>query len=138
MPKAASPIRLQAELMQAAVNAGQLQHRSAAEQIEYWAGIGRSLARIIDQDTLLEISAGLVRLKLEPVEPGMIVPEEVFSDLEHARETGKLAASVTSSPVRYQASTRHPGRLEQLLPDGRVIVGQFHEGVFTPLPDAVA
>ena len=89
--------------MQAAINAGQLQHRSATEQIEYWAGIGRSLARIIDQDTLLEISAGLVRLKLEPVEPGMIVPEEVFSDLEHDRKAGKLPASVTTSPVRYQA-----------------------------------
>ena len=138
MPKAASPIRLQAELMQAAINAGQLQHRSAAEQIEYWAGIGRSLARIIDQDTLLEISAGLVRLKLEPVEPETIVPEEVFLDLEHDRRTGKLAASVTTNPVRYQTSTRHPGQLEQLLPDGRVIVGQFHDGVFTPLPDAVA
>ena len=138
MPKAASPIRLQAELMQAAINAGQLQRRSAAEQIEYWAGIGRSLARIIDQHTLLEISAGLVCLKLEPVEPERIVPDEVFSDLEHDRKTDKLAASVTTSSVRYQASTRYPGQLEQLLPDGRVIVGQFHEGVFTPLPDAVA
>ena len=138
MPKAASPIRLQAELMQAAINAGQLQHRSAAEQIEYWAGIGRSLAKIIGQDTLLEISAGLVRLKLEPVEPERIVPEEVFSDLEHDRTAGKLAASVTTSSVRYQASIRYPGQLEQLLPDGRVTVGQFHDGVFTPLPDAVA
>ena len=138
MPKAASPIRLQAELMQAAINAGQLQHRSAAEQIEYWAGIGRSLARIIDQDTLLEIRTGLVRLKVEPVTNVTVAPDKVFSDLEHDRRTGKLAASVTTSPVRYQASTRHPGQLEQLLPDGRVVVGQFHNGVFTPSPDAVA
>ena len=138
MPKAASPVRLQADLMRAATIAGQRQHRSAAEQIEYWAGIGRNVSRIIDQDTLLEITAGLVRLKIEPVEPAVVVPEEVFSDLERDREHGTLADSVTTSSVRYQVSTRHPGQLEQILPDGRVLIGQFHDGVFTPLPDQAA
>ena len=137
MPKAASPIRLQAELMQSAKMAGHRQHRSTAEQIEYWAGVGRSLSKIIDQDTLLEISAGLVRLKIEPVTPVAVDPEEVFADLERDRKTGELAASVTTSSVRYQVSVSHPGNLEQMLPDGRVIVGQFHDGVFTPLPEAV-
>ena len=135
MPKAASPIRLQAELMQAATLVGQRQHRSAAEQIEYWAGIGRSLSRIIDQDTLLEISAGLVHLKVEPVEPETIAPDEVFSNLERDRKSGRLAESVTTSSVRYQRSSLHPGQLEQVLPDGRVIIGQFHDGVFTPLTE---
>ena len=121
--------------MQAATLAGQHQHRSAAEQIEYWAGIGRSLSRIIDQDTLLEISTGLVHLKIEPVEPEAIAPDEVFSNLERDRKSGWLAESVTSSSVRYQASTRHPGKLEQILPDGRVNIGQFHDGVFTPLTE---
>ena len=138
MPKAASPVRLQAELMQSATMAGRRQHRSAAEQIEYWASIGRSVSKIINQDTLLEISAGLVRLKIEPVVSLAIAPEEVFSDLERDRKTGRLEASVTTSSVRYQISTRHPGQLEQVLPDGRVIVGQFHNGVFTPLPEAAA
>lgn len=135
MPKAASPIRLQADLMQAATLAGQRQHRSAAEQIEYWAGIGRSLSRIIDQDTLLEISAGLAHLKIEPVEPEAIAPDEVFSNLERDRKSGRLAESVTTSSVRYQSSSLHPGQLEQVLPDGRVIIGQFHDGVFTPLTE---
>ena len=138
MSKSASPIRLEAELMQAAASTGRLQHRSAAKQIEYWAGIGRSVSKIIGQDTLLEIRAGLVRLKVEPVTNVTIEPEKIFSDLEHDRKTGKLAASVTASSVRYQASSRYPGQLEQLLPDGRVIVGQFHNGAFTPMPEAVA
>ena len=124
--------------MQAATIAGHLQHRSAAEQIEYWAAIGRSLSKIIGQDTLLELSAGLVRLSIEPVEPVTIVPEEVLSDLERDRKNGTLADSVTTSSVRYQISTRHPGQLEQILPDGRVLIGQFHDGVFTPLPEQVA
>ena len=135
MAKAASPIRLQAELMQTARTAGQREHRSTAEQIEYWAGIGRSISRIIDQGTLLEIKAGLVRLKIEPVESVAVAPEEILSDLERDRESGRLADSVTTSSVRYQVSTRHLGQLEQILPDGRVIVGQFHDGVFTPLPE---
>ena len=137
MPKSASPVRLQAELMQSASMAGQRQHRSAAEQIEYWASIGRSVSKIINQDTLLEFSAGLVRLKIEPVESAAIAPEEVFSDLESDRKSGRLVESVTTSSVRYQVSVRHPGQLEQILADGRVIVGQFHDGVFTPLPEAV-
>ena len=124
--------------MQAATIAGHLQHRSSAEQIEYWAAIGRSLSKIIGQDTLLELSAGLVRLRIEPVEPVAIVPEEVLSDLERDRKNGTLADSVTTSSVRYQVSTRHPGQLEQILPDGRVLIGQFHDGVFTPLPEQVA
>ena len=137
MPKSASPVRLQAELMQSASMAGRRQHRSAAEQIEYWASIGRSVSKIINQDTLLEFSAGLVRLKIEPVESAAIAPEEVFSDLERDRKSGRLVESVTTSSVRYQVSVRHPGQLEQILADGRVIVGQFHDGVFTPLPEAV-
>ncbi len=134
MPKASSPVRLQAELMQAATMASRLQQRSVAEQIEYWAGIGRSLSRVIDQSTLLEVAAGLSRLKIEPAAPVAIAPEEVFSDLERDRKSGRLADSVTTSSVRYQASTRHPGKLEQILPDGRVNIGQFHDGAFTLLP----
>lgn len=135
MPKAASPVRLQAELMHAATIAGKLQHRSVAEQVEYWAGIGRSLSKIIDQNTLLEISAGLIRLKIESVEPSAVDPEEVYSGLEADRKSGRLAELVSTSSVRYQSSTSYPGQLEQISPDGRVIVGQFHNGVFTPQSD---
>ena len=138
MPKASSPIRLQAELMHAATIASKLQRRSVAEQIEYWAEIGRCVSKIIDQDTLLEIVAGLVRLKIEPVAAVSVAPEQVLSDLERDRKNGTLADSVTTSSVRYQVSTRHPGQLEQILPDGRVLIGQFHDGVFTRLPEQVA
>ena len=68
MAKAASPIRLQEDLMQAASNAGERLHRSTAQQIEYWAGIGRKVAKYIDPDSLLEVNAGLARIKVEPIE----------------------------------------------------------------------
>ena len=50
MPKAASPVRLQEELMESARISGSIQHRSAAKQIEYWADLGRKVSKAIDPD----------------------------------------------------------------------------------------
>jgi len=133
MAKAASPVRLQAELMQAASTAGQRQHRSAAEQVEYWAALGRSIAKVVDPDSLLAISTGLARLKIEPVDPPPIDPDAVFASLERDRETGTLADSIPAGTVRYQASVTHPGALEQITAAGRVSVGRFSNGKFNPL-----
>ena len=133
MVKATSPIRLQEELMQSATAAGQRMHRSAAEQVEYWASIGRSVAGVVDPDKLLAISAGLAQLKVIPVEPPAINPDDVFAALEQERKSGTLTASITSAEVRYQASVTHPGQLEQVSADGSMIVGQFSMGTFTPL-----
>ena len=135
MAKAASPIRLQEELMQAATTAGQRMHRSAAEQVEYWASIGRSVARVVDPDNLLAVSAGLAQLKVVPVEPPVIDPDDLFAALEQERKSGTLATSISGSAVRYQASATHPGQLEQINPDGSVLVGQFSMGIFTPLTE---
>ncbi|MCF8003822.1 MAG: ParD-like family protein [Chromatiaceae bacterium] len=44
MRKSASPIRLQEDLMQSASLAGSQLHRSAAEQIEYWAWLAAQTA----------------------------------------------------------------------------------------------
>lgn len=87
---------------------------------------------------LLELVSGPVRLKIEPAKAVPVVPEDVFSELERDRKSGKLADSVTTSSVRYQISTRHAGQLEQILLDGRVIIGQFHDGVFTPRSEQAA
>ena len=67
MAKAASPVRLQQELMEKATLAGARQHRSAAEQIEYWAALGRQMAGVVDPDTLLDVLSGLATLKVVPV-----------------------------------------------------------------------
>ncbi|WP_269617933.1 TA system antitoxin ParD family protein [Zhongshania sp. BJYM1] len=48
MAKAASPIRLQQDLMQAAESTAKRFHRSTAEQIEYWAELGRSVSSSIN------------------------------------------------------------------------------------------
>ena len=132
MPKASSPVRLQDDLMQAATLAGERLHRSAAEQVEYWASLGRSISGMIDPDKLLSIAAGLAKIEVEPITAPVINSEDVFAALEADRESGTLAVSVTTAPVRYQASTEYPGLLEQISADGTVVVGQFSNGVFTP------
>ncbi|MGB3619979.1 hypothetical protein FT643_02670 [Ketobacter sp. MCCC 1A13808] len=130
MAKAASPVRLESNLMNAATEASSAQHRSAAEQIEYWADIGRKVAKIIDPDTLLAINAGLIRIKLEETTPVTASPDDVFATLGSARESGALSDAIASGSIRYQASAAHPGMLEQVHPDGEVLIGQFCDGEF--------
>ena len=132
MAKAASPVRLQQDLMQAASVAGERHHRSAAEQIEYWASIGRGVAKVLNPDSLLAVTTGLARLRIEPVVAPAVDPEAVFAALEGERQAGSLAAAVTTAAPRYQASAAHPGQLERIEADGRVTLGQFSNGVFIP------
>jgi len=133
MAKSASPVRLQAELMESARVNGSIQHRSAAEQIEYWADIGRKVSRNIDPDALLAVEAGLAHIKVEKIKSAAVDPESVFAALDASRESGELASAIAEqSPIRYQASKNNPGLLEQIDEAGRKVVGQFLEGEFVP------
>lgn len=132
MAKAASPVRLESALMDAAKIAGKALHRSASEQVEYWADIGRKVSKVIDPEALLEINAGLVKISLEKVVPISVDPDAVFTALDGARESGALQAAIASKSVQYQASAEHPGLLEQVHPDGSTVVGRFQNGCFEP------
>ena len=130
MAKASSPIRLQDDLMKAAKLTGKRFHRSTAEQIEYWADIGRKVSTVLDPDTLISITTGLTQVKVEPIYGKPIDPDEVFNLLEAQRQQGSLTQVVTSSAIKYQSSLTHPGYLEQIDQDGNVLVGQFKNGEF--------
>jgi len=130
MAKAASPVRLQKDLMDDAALTGKRYHRSASEQVEYWASIGRRVSDVIDPDTLLAVAAGLVRVQVEPVYGQTINPELVFQNLERERKQGALADKVTTNPIKYQASSAHPGYLERIDENNRITIGQFKEGKF--------
>ena len=136
MPKAASPVRLQKELMESARISGSAQHRSAAEQIEYWADIGRKVSRTIDPEILLAVDAGLARISVEPVKSVAVEPGSVFAALDADRDSGELASAIAEqSPIRYQASKTAPGLLEQVDSSGDIVVGQFINGDFVPSDD---
>lgn len=130
MAKASSPIRLKRGLMEAATVAGSVQHRSASEQIEYWADIGRRVSKVVDTDSLLAVNAGLADIRIEEKESVSIDPDLVFAALERDKDSGALSEAIAAGSVRYQASEEKPGMLEQVHPDGRRVVGQFIEGEF--------
>ena len=111
MAKSPSPVRLQEELMQSATQAGARHHRSAAEQIEYWAALGRQVSRFVDPDSLLDVQAGLARLHVEPVVAQPVAPEAVFSSVERARQSGEL---------------------ERFAADGSRSTGSFRNGICIP------
>ncbi len=135
MAKALSPVRLQDDLMQAAKLTGNRFHRSTAEQIEYWADIGRKVSKVLDPDTLISISTGLAQVKVEPIYGTPIDPDDVFNSLEAQRQQGTLTQAVTSSAIKYQSSLVHLGYLEQIDQKGNVSVGQFKNGEFVTVDE---
>lgn len=134
MAKASSPVRLESDLMKAASATGNMMHRSASEQIEYWASIGRSVAKNISEESMLALSAGLATIKIEPIKGKPVNPDDVFNTLSAKRSSGDLSKIVANSQTttKYQASKTHYGKLERIDPDGTITIGQYSMGKFTP------
>lgn len=126
-----SPIRLNPDLISAAEREGLAQKRSTPKQIEYWADLGRAVARVVDLSDVFAVLQGLKRLKLEDVESVAVAPDDVFNDLRAMASEGRLAQAVTASQVFYEASRRHPGLIDRV--DGATgarQTGQFRNGRF--------
>jgi len=132
MAKATSPIRLQAELMHSAALSGKRYHRSTAEQIEYWADMGRRISSFIDPDT---VKSGLAKITINPVHATPVDPASVFQSLESDRRSGTLSKSVSTSKLRYQVSEQNPDYLVQIDKHNNTITGKFENGEFIPLDD---
>ncbi len=114
--------------MSAATAAGIPLQRTAAEQIEYWADIGRKVAKTVDPETLLAVQAGLAVLRVDHAESSCVDPDAVFKIHDEERKSGALSEAIASGSVRYQASMSKPGYLEACYPDGHIEVGQFTDG----------
>ncbi|NQY38231.1 MAG: hypothetical protein HRT37_25495 [Alteromonadaceae bacterium] len=130
MAKAISPIRLQNDLMNSAKVIGALMHRSAAEQIEYWAYLGQKMSDIITPQTLLDINAGLTKISVQPVVDSSVNFDDVLNEVHLRAASGELSQTIANGKIRYQASDSHPGFLEQIAPDGSVTIGLFKAGDF--------
>lgn len=130
MAKSNSPIRLEKELMKQAKLSCELNKRSVAEQIEYWAEIGRGVAAIINPETLIKVSSGLAKINIEDTVNTAIDPDEIFQNLNRQRESGDLSRKVTQASVSYQASQSFEGQLECIDQEGKITIGQFENGIF--------
>ena len=126
-----SPIRLSSALVAAAEKEGTIQKRSVPKQIEFWAELGKSVARVMDLSDVFAIIQGLKKVKVEPVTSVAVDPGDVFNSLENKRKSGNLAEKVTSSAVYYEASLSQQGLLDRVNSyTGERETGQFHNGEF--------
>lgn len=133
MAKASTPIRIQDQLFQAAVLHGRAAHRSATQQLEYWAELGRTVSAELAPELLVKVRAGLARLRVDHRAGPALSPDEVFGQLDSMRAGGELEAAIKqSNRVRYQLSEQNPGMLEQISPSGARVIGQFENGCFVP------
>lgn len=56
--------------------------------------------------------------------------ESVFGQIEERRASGALNQFINRDQPIYQASSAHPGLLEQIRPDSTITVGWFQVGEF--------
>lgn len=130
MAKSSSPIRLESELMKQAKLSGELNKRSVAEQIEYWAEIGRGVSGVIDPEMLIKVNSGLAKINVEETQHANIDADDIFANLEQQRESGTLSSNITTSHFAFQASKAKNGMLERIDPQGNITLGYFENGEF--------
>ena len=129
MPKAHSPIRLDEGLMKEAKLAAELETRTPAEQIEYWANIGRSVSKMMDREDIVRVVSGASQITLEQANDPYIDADEVFAQLETERSDGTLAHKVSLASTQYRASGKS-GLIEAVDANGDVRLGRFSNGEF--------
>lgn len=123
-------IRLDDNLVRHAAAEGQVHRRSTPKQIEYWAEIGRAVAGDVSAEDLIAILQGIRRVKVEPVVPEAVTSDDLWAEVDQARESGELSRSIARGQTVYQAAVDKPGYLEAIYPSGVREIGQFRNGHF--------
>jgi len=124
-------IRLAAELIDAAELQGKAMHRSAPNQIEFWATLGRRLAPSLSHHDLLAISQGLVRVRVEVESSSRVDPDQVFAAV--AIQSQKPFTSPAEHPASFQyESSDTPGHIDRVDAQGNRVTGKMVNGQFVP------
>jgi hypothetical protein len=125
-------LRLNDDLVHEAETEALLNKRTAPKQIEYWAQIGKSVARNASASDLLALMQGFAQVQVNHIPSAPVNPDEVFAAVEQARQDGALRDAVSRSQVIYETSQTHPGLLDRVFPNGRRHSGHFRNGEFIP------
>ena len=140
MPTQDSPVRLNPILLSQAQAAAETFHRKLPEQISHWAELGRIVESKLSVEQIAYLISGLavpeVRL-LETATPKTQSHQSVdlvALAMSHQTLTAQEEAKAyiqKKSQLRYQASAKHPGMIEQIDSTGQVMgVGTFRNGQF--------
>jgi hypothetical protein len=127
----ASPLRLNAALIEAAEREGAVQKRSVPRQIEFWAELGKAVESVVGPADVVAVIQGIKRIKVEPVASIAVDPGDVFDSIETDRKSGALGKKVTSAAIYYETSLSRPGLLDRVnASTGERQTGRFHNGEF--------
>lgn len=116
------PIRLNPEFMSEVERYAALEHRSLPKQVEYWASLGKIVARHLRPEDSLALMQGLVTIRIEHTEPQGVDVDDVLARLEADSHSGRLPNLVTGSAFRYGIDPTDPGRLVRVDAAGSVVV----------------
>lgn len=128
-------VRLDDILVRYAAAEGAVNRRSTPKQIEYWAEIGRAVAGEVSAEDLIAILQGIRQVKVEPVVAESLTSDDLWAEVDQARESGDLGRAIGRGRTVYQASGNKPGYLEAIYADGSREVGEFRNGRFEALSD---
>lgn len=118
------PVKLSDSLVLDARLAGQIEERSIAGQVEFWARLGRSV------ELLLEGQQVLALCRDANARPLSACLESVDSDAGR----GRVASFLEDQPFpHYQPHPDRPGMLVRVAADGQRTVGRFVNRQFRPV-----
>jgi hypothetical protein len=115
--------RFSAELFDAAATEGEREHRSARQQLEHWARVGREVSdqRQVARRRVEAALAGRLSLKELSAEEGAVFNAEIAATLEESLTTGNHVAD-RAEQGRATIYLDDEGRVVKQLPDGTQIV----------------
>lgn len=123
-------VRLDKFLVDTAESESIILKRSTPKQIEYWCELGQLIAHSLSEDELLALSQGLASLHTVKKQASAVNPDDIFSDVEAASQSGELASTLKSGRIYYESSRSTPGLLDRVEPNGVRTTGTFQNGLF--------
>lgn len=117
------PVKLSDSLVVDARMAGEVEHRSIAGQIEYWASLGEAL------EPLLRGLEAMALIRSKAAEPLSALLDSVDSPEGRRRVAERLK---TMPLPRFEPAPGRRGLLVRVAPDGTRTVGRFVKRRFVP------
>lgn len=110
------PVKLSDELVDDARAVVPFSQRSIAGQIEFWAGLGKSIEPLLRGDRALSLQMAGGERPLS----------QLLSEVETAKGRKRLESTLTKRPYpHYKPVPDHPDLICRIEEDGREIVGRF-------------